>query len=118
MQVSSDNSERIISSVAQMTAKWIENKNIEHIVKEPRIHVSNKKVYFENKKDSTIIHEEVLKSFNFKIKTPSEKLVIEKGKNAYYGGIHVIAKENGEWVGVADPRRDGVSIIAKKQLNE
>jgi gamma-glutamyltranspeptidase/glutathione hydrolase len=116
--IGSPGSERIISSVAQMTAKWIENKNIEHIVKEPRIHVSNKKVYFENKKDSTIIHEEVLKSFNFKIKTPSEKLVIEKGKNAYYGGIHVIAKENGEWVGVADPRRDGVSIIAKKQLNE
>ena len=30
--------------------------------------------------------------------------------NAYFGGIHAIAKENGVWKGAADPRRDGAVI--------
>lgn len=111
--IGSPGSERIISSVAQITAMWIENKNIEHLIKEPRVHVSDKNVYFENYQDTLLIFREGIKKFNFQIKKPSDELVIEKGINAYYGGIHAIAKENGKWVGVADPRRDGQSVVAK-----
>jgi gamma-glutamyltranspeptidase len=27
--------------------------------------------------------------------------------NPYFGGVHAVARENGEWRGSADPRRDG-----------
>ena len=39
--------------------------------------------------------------------------MLKEGLNAYYGGIHAVAKENGNWVGAADPRRDGLSILIK-----
>jgi gamma-glutamyltranspeptidase/glutathione hydrolase len=33
--------------------------------------------------------------------------------NPYFGGVHAIAFENGEWKGAADPRRDGKVIFAE-----
>ena len=29
------------------------------------------------------------------------------GLNPYFGGVHAVAREKGEWAGAADPRRDG-----------
>ena len=34
----------------------------------------------------------------------------QNGRNAYFGGVHAVALENGRWVGAADPRRDGVAL--------
>jgi len=107
----SPGSERIISSVAQITAKWIENNNIESLIKSPRIHVAKSFVYLEIADDSLTIDQTFLKTFDLQIKHPNENLVITKGLNAYFGGVHAIAKEKQGWIGVADPRRDGLSVI-------
>jgi gamma-glutamyltranspeptidase/glutathione hydrolase len=110
----SPGSERIISSVAQITAKWIENNDIDKLIKDPRIHVSKNNLYLEDQNDYISIDKYILDKFELQNKHTNKNLVITKGLNAYYGGIHAIAKENEKWVGVADSRRDGKSIEAKK----
>jgi gamma-glutamyltranspeptidase/glutathione hydrolase len=32
--------------------------------------------------------------------------------NPYFGGVHAIALEDNDWVGAADPRRDGAVVYA------
>ena len=112
--IGSPGSSRIISSVAQITALWILQKNIEALIERPRIHVSKNNIYFENKADSLKVYN-LIKTQGFNVINPSEKLIIKQNLNAYYGGIHAIAKENNTWIGVADPRRDGLTIEVKKQ---
>ena len=109
----SPGSSRIISSVAQITAKWIENNSIEDLIKAPKIHVSKNNVYLESKRDTNLIDKNFFYEHDLKFKFPKENLVIYKGLNPYYGGIHAIAKESGNWVGVADPRRDGKVIVVE-----
>ncbi len=111
--IGSPGSSRIISTVAQLTAKWIEKQQLDSLVTAPRIHVSNKNVYLENNKDTTSIDKELLEKYDLKFKTANESLVIIKGLNPYFGGIHAIAKEGNAWLGVADPRRDGKIKIVK-----
>lgn len=111
--IGSPGSERIISSVAQITAKWIENNDINKLINDSRIHVSKNNMYLEDQKDYKSIDKYILDKFDLQIKHANKNLVITKGLNAYYGGIHAIAKENEKWVGVADPRRDGKSIEVK-----
>lgn len=113
--IGSPGSSRIISSVSQITAKWIQKNNIQELIKQPRIHVSNNRVYFENQNDTVQLPRQFLKNYCLEFKIPSERLIIQEGINAYYGGIHAIAKENGLWVGVADPRRDGSEIKVIKE---
>jgi gamma-glutamyltranspeptidase / glutathione hydrolase len=110
----SPGSERIISSVAQITAKWIENNDIDKLIKEKRIHVSKNNIYLEDQQDSISINKYFLGKFELQYKHANKNLVITKGLNAYFGGIHAIAKENNVWIGVADPRRDGKAIVVNK----
>jgi len=109
--IGSPGSARIISSVAQLTQLWIDSgMGIHDIVSAPRLHSVNGKIYVEK----TDIRSEWLKSFReqgFEIAFPTYDLVTN-GLNPYYGGIHAIAWEKGQWVGVADPRRDGISLGA------
>jgi gamma-glutamyltranspeptidase/glutathione hydrolase len=106
---------RIISTVAQTTAKWIEVQNIEKLIKSPRIHVVDDYVYFENINDTISINMDFLIDNKLQFKHANENLVITQGLNAYFGGVHAIAKENNKWIGVADPRRDGNIIIVNKR---
>ena len=107
----SPGSSRIISSVAQVTAKWIENKSINSLIKASRIHVSGNAIYMENKKDTSLIGANFLKKYDLQFRFPKEGLVVGNGLNPYYGGIHAIAKQDNSWFGVADPRRDGKAIV-------
>jgi len=111
--IGSPGSSRIISSVAQITAKWIENRNINKLIKTPRIHVSKNYIYMESKKDTGLIDLDFIKNFDLKFKIPNENLM-NNNLNPYYGGIHAIAKEHKIWVGVADPRRDGKVNVTYK----
>lgn len=113
--IGSPGSSRIISTVSQITAKWIENNTITDLTKAPRIHASNSGIYLEKKKDTVKFDKELMSKFKLYFKIPSEKLITEEGLNPYYGGVHAIARENGFWIGVADPRRDGSAI--KVQIN-
>lgn len=108
--IGSPGSSRIISTVAQVTAKWITNKNIVNLINMPRIHLSNNKIYLENQKDTAFIHQSLLDEYDLNYKFPDESLMINKPLNPYYGGVHAIAKENNTWIGAADPRRDGKVI--------
>lgn len=110
MVVGSPGSSRIISTVGQLTAKWIEKQDIIGAVHDPRIHVNRNKVYFEEKKDTSLIADDMVQQYGLRFRFPDESLIFQEGLNPYYGGVHAIAKENGNWIGVADPRRDGLSI--------
>ena len=104
--IGSPGSARIISSVAQLTQLWIDSDmGIGEVVAAPRLHSVNGKIYLENMD----VPQEWLADFReqgFEIAFPTYNLM-NGSVNAYFGGVHAIAKEKGKWVGVADPRRDG-----------
>ncbi len=104
--IGSPGSARIISSVAQLTQLWIDSSiSIEKVVAAPRLHSVNGKIYLEKME---VPHEWLahFREQGFELAFPTYDLMTD-GRNAYFGGIHAIAKENGKWVGAADPRRDG-----------
>ena len=108
LALGSPGSARIISSVMQIAARWMSAQNIQHQVALPRIHVSGNSVYFENKDDSVLIDAPWAQARGLKCKWPNEDLVIRPGINAWYGGVHAVAVENGKMTGAADHRRDGL----------
>lgn len=103
----SPGSARIISAVAQVTHRWIDlGESITQSVAAPRIHVVPRdRLYLESEATTTGATRWIAED-GFQIVDPATDLVIG-GRNAYYGGVHAIAFENGDWVGAADPRRDG-----------
>ena len=106
----SPGSARIISTVAQIAQQWMDapEKDIRACVAAPRVHVYDNKVVFEDLDPA--LHQAVfpfLEKQGMEIAFPTYDLRI-KGLNAYFGGVHALALENGEWVGAADPRRDGL----------
>ena len=109
--IGSPGSSRIISSVAQLTAKWIERQDISKIIGETRVHVNRNRVYLEEKKDTALVDTDLIEKYHLNFRFPDESLILHQPLNPYYGGIHAIAKEKSSWMGVADPRRDGVSIF-------
>jgi gamma-glutamyltranspeptidase len=38
------------------------------------------------------------------------KVVERRAQDLFFGGVHAVGWDRGEWVGVADPRRDGVAL--------
>lgn len=105
----SPGSARIISAVAQISQLWMDTEmSIEEVVFAPRFHSVNNKVFYE---DHTVPKEWINKFRNqgFEVTFPSYDLTIGE-RNAYFGGVHAIARENNQWIGVADPRRDGLVL--------
>jgi gamma-glutamyltranspeptidase/glutathione hydrolase len=107
MAIGSPGSERIISAIVQIISLWVDaGLSIEEAVNQNRIHVSpDKDLYIEN--DNLPGKErEILLNSGFIFSNPSSEIIIN-GLNPYFGGVHVVAFENSEWKGAADPRRDG-----------
>lgn len=102
--VGSPGSKRIISTVAQIVASWIEENDIEKAVNKKRYHVSGNNLYIEDLSLAEKLQKAGLTGF--KIRKAGEDL-LQNGLNAYYGGVHAIGWQNDSWVGAADPRRDG-----------
>ncbi len=104
----SPGSARIISTVAQTISHWVDvNSGVEAAVAVPRIHVvPENDLYFEVMEldDNTKAD---LAQRGFQIRRPRTGLAIGN-LDAYFGGVHAVARENGVWKGAADPRRDGV----------
>ncbi len=102
----SPGSARIISAVAQVISSWIDEKeDIVATVSKPRYHVNRDRGYLEYASDSTKL-KTVLDSLGLKNRSAPSYSEL-RGRNAYFGGVHAIAREDGKWVGAADPRRDG-----------
>ncbi|MEQ9300943.1 MAG: gamma-glutamyltransferase [Cyclobacteriaceae bacterium] len=109
----SPGSARIISAVTQVIASWIDTQDIIETVAQPRYHVSNGKVYIENITDSTEIKDWISANNH---QWGAFRNDLEKNeKNAYFGGVHAISYQNGQWVGVADPRRDGSALATANE---
>ena len=107
MAIGSPGSARIISSVAQTIQYWIDIDNdINDAVNYPRVHVVGKKAYLESEPTQPMLDWLAVLDYELpKIKSD----LTTNNLNPYFGGIHAVAFEDGQWVGAADPRRDGVA---------
>jgi gamma-glutamyltranspeptidase/glutathione hydrolase len=107
MALGSPGSARIISSVAQTIQYWIDiDKDISSAVNQPRVHIVNKKAYLEAEPTRHMLEWLAAQGYSLaKLKSD----LTTNNRNPYFGGIHAVAFENGQWVGAADPRRDGTT---------
>lgn len=108
----SPGSARIISAVAQVTSHWIDiGKGIVPAVAAYRVHVvPDDKAYVEGPE----LSRELLGGMadrGFRLIRPTYG-VSDSQLDAYFGGVHAVALEDGQWTGAADPRRDGTVGIA------
>jgi len=107
MAIGSPGSARIISSVVQVIQYWVDIDNdINSAIKEPRVHVTGKNVYLEYKPSPPMIT--WLAELNYDLLEIKSDLA-SNNLNPYFGGIHAVALENNQWIGAADPRRDGTT---------
>jgi gamma-glutamyltranspeptidase/glutathione hydrolase len=114
--VGSPGSARIISTVTQVISHWIDiDAGIEAAVAAPRVHVvvdttdGRDNAYVEQMPEGLDVE-----ALGFDLTEPRTDLMMN-GLNAYFGGVHAIALEEGAWHGAADPRRDGVVGYEEKK---
>jgi gamma-glutamyltranspeptidase/glutathione hydrolase len=114
MVVGSPGSARIISAVTQVISHWVDvNGGIEAAVAAPRVHVVvDRKDDRDNAYVEQIPEGLDVEALGFDLTVPQTDLMLN-GLNAYFGGVHAIALEEGGWRGAADPRRDGAVGYAK-----
>ena len=106
--VGSPGSARIISAVTQVISHWVDvDTGIEAAVAAPRVHVV---IDSEDGRDNAYVEQMPegldVTALGFDLTMPQTDLEMN-GLNAYFGGVHAIALEEGGWHGAADPRRDG-----------
>lgn len=114
LAVGSPGSARIISAVAQVTQRWLDGEPIAAAVRAPRLHVvPPARVFLED--DAAIARTAALRgAAGWELRATATDLV-QAGRNAYFGGVHAVAFEDGRWTGAADPRRDGAVGITAPQ---
>ncbi len=94
--------------MTQVVSHWVDvNEGIEAAVAAPRVHVvidskdGRDNAYVEQMPEGLDVD-----ALGFDLTEPQTDLM-KWGLNAYFGGVHAIALEEGGWHGAADPRRDG-----------
>ncbi|MDX1406945.1 MAG: gamma-glutamyltransferase, partial [Saprospiraceae bacterium] len=102
--IGSPGSARIISTVAQLTHFWISAQpSLEDLLMRPRVHAQSGRVYLEDPSSDA----RLFRAAGFTVSFPTYDLM-QRERNAYFGGVHAIARSPGGWTGAADPRRDGI----------
>ena len=77
----------------------------------PRAHVvPDENLYLEARPANAPLA--ALREAGFTLTAPASDLAIAN-RNAYFGGVHAVAFEDGMWVGAADPRRDGAVRVVR-----
>mgnify|MGYP000060357278 CR=1 FL=1 len=112
----SPGSARIISAVSQVVQLWADSQfNLVEAVAHPRWHVIPPgRLYVEDMAAASSWRTEVEKRGWTLLPEPANMMPLaQNGRNAYFGGVHAVALENGNWTGAADPRRDGVVTITR-----
>ncbi len=101
-------SSRIISSVVQVVQRWVDlGQGIQEAVAAPRLHVApDRDLYLESERMRQTLFEGFQRR-GFEVRPQDTGLGVG-GLDPYYGGVHAVAWEEGQWVGAVDPRRDGV----------
>lgn len=117
MVLGSPASARIISAVAQVTSYWIDvEEDIEKAVSAYRVHVvPEDRAYIEGPSISNELLNGIA-DYGFNLRRPAYG-VSDSQYDPYFGGVHALAKERGEWAGTADPRRDGLAKAAWQKSN-
>ncbi len=106
LALGSPGSARIISAVVQVGELWMDGfARIEEAVATPRIHVVPDSALF--LEDPAAADAVALEQAGFVLVAPRADGA-PGALNPYYGGVHAVAFERGQWIGAADPRRDGV----------
>ena len=96
LALGSPGSARIISAVVQVTAHWSAHADIQQAVAAPRLHPD--------------VPADTLWVETSELLAPLRAAGLQptlRDPGAYFGGVHAVAREQGRWVGAADPRRDG-----------
>ena len=101
----SPGSARIPSAVAQVIQLWIdEGLPVDEAVAAPRLHVvPDDEAYVER---TAVEVADALARAGYRVVAPEADLALG-GLNAYFGGVHALARGPAGWNGAADPRRDG-----------
>lgn len=112
LALGSPGSARIISAVTQVASRWLDvEHDIVASVAAPRVHV----VPDNDGRDNAYVEKAPpgldVAALGFDLIDPQTDLIID-GRNAYFGGVHAVALQDGVWVGAADPRRDGAVGVA------
>ncbi len=106
LAVGSPGSARIISAVSQVTQRWLAGQPIKDAVAATRLHVvPPDRIYIEDPVAATA-STSWRETAGWKLQRLPTDIAISD-RNAYFGGVHAVAFENGRWTGAADPRRDG-----------
>lgn len=103
----SPGSARIISAVAQVTSYWIDvEQDIMAAVGAYRVHgYPERRAYVEGRTLDNLLLTGLAKR-GYQLHRPAYG-VSDSQLDPYFGGVHAIARQEGVWVGAADPRRDG-----------
>jgi gamma-glutamyltranspeptidase/glutathione hydrolase len=106
----SPGSARIVSTTAQVIQLWVDTDlGIAGAVAAGRSHVVPDSLLF---LEASLPHdqrEDLLQNRGFVLGEPRAYLAVGD-LNAYFGGVHAVAFEDGAWHGAADPRRDGAVV--------
>lgn len=110
MAVGSPGSARIISAVSQVVQLWADgHRDIAGAVAAPRWHLIPPDRLYSESEPAGWRERFAPRGWRFPA-VPTD--LVTDGRNAYYGGVHAVAWEQGRWTGAADPRRDGAVAVA------
>ncbi len=111
----SPGSARIISSVAQVSSYWVDvAPDVVAAVDAFRVHiVPPDRAYVEGGEIPPALLGGMAER-GLRLIRPAYG-VSDSQHDAYFGGVHALAFENGLWTGAADPRRDGKVASAYRQ---
>lgn len=103
----SPGSARIISAVAQTVSYWVDvDRDVVSALAAFRVHVVvPDKAYIEGPELAPVLLEGLAER-GFRLLRPTYG-VSDGQFDPYFGGVHALAFEQGNWTGAADPRRDG-----------
>ena len=101
-------SKRIISMVTQFISLWVDgHQPVKRAIAALRMHVVTVgELLFESGMPVKTVMTE-LERRGFKLRVPASSLAASDRPNPYFGAVHAVAFESGDWQGGADPRRDG-----------
>jgi gamma-glutamyltranspeptidase/glutathione hydrolase len=109
LALGSPGSARIISAVVQVAQLWVDyGLDVEAAVAAPRLHVIPDSALFVEWRDApdSVLMLTVQRGF---VLSEPRASWDSQGRNAYFGGVHAVARRGGTWRGAADPRRDGAA---------
>lgn len=110
----SPGSARIVSAVAQVIQLWADaGLTLAEAVAAPRLHVVPDSLLLLEAPELPLRARATLERMGFVFGAPRADLALG-GRNAYFGGVHAVARRDGRWEGAADPRRDGVVRWARR----